>query len=339
MRTPEPTHSPHVVLVPSVGRPEDLERCLRGLQQQTGAQAFDTAVIARRSDLETRAVCERDRVRVILVEGRGVAEAIQAGLAASAGASFASFIDDDAIPLSDWASRIQTAMADPSIGALGGRDNVDGDRSSGDPNTSVGLIGRTGTVRGNHHLGQGSARDVDQLKGANMTFRVEAVQNVPLTHLIKGSGAQYRFELTLCLAVSRGGRRVVYDPRIQVDHFPARRAPGDERSVFGPGRVWIDQHNLMVAVAGYGRPSQLVAVFINQVLRGNRGHPGLFLVAPLVILRQDVKGPLTLVLASVRGLLAGTKDGLRHRRTQGGLGTSRTGCASRSAEDHALTRH
>ena len=47
---------------------------------------------------------------------------------------------------------------------------------------------------------------------------------------LRGEGAQVFNELAMCLAVADQGRKVVYDPRAQVDHYPGERFDEDRRT-------------------------------------------------------------------------------------------------------------
>ncbi len=100
-------------------------------------------------------------------------------------------------------------------------------RSKTDGNLIVGRLTWYGRPIGNHHLGNGDARDVDFLKGCNFAFRKEQFK-IP-TGLL-GSGAQPCNDMASCLEVRRSGGRVVYDPTIVVDHYPGERHDEDGRS-------------------------------------------------------------------------------------------------------------
>ena len=96
------------------------------------------------------------------------------------------------------------------------------------------IVGRMtwyGRSIGHHHLGTGGAREVDFLKGCNYAFRKEQFK-IP-TGLL-GSGAQTCHDMASCFEVRRSGGRVLYDPRIVVDHYPGERHDEDGR--FTPTR-------------------------------------------------------------------------------------------------------
>ncbi len=256
--------------------------------------------------MPTREAADRAGVRVVLVEHPGLALAVQTGLD-NARPGLVAFLDDDAVADPTWADRIEQAFAAaPRLGALGGRDNVDGDRDAGDESLEVGLVRRSGRVVGNHHLGHGQIREAWTVKGANMAFRTEAASGLPLARLVHGQGAQYRNELILTALVRRRGWDVAYDPRVQVDHFPARRAEGDGRQQFTPERIRLNVMNELVAF-NILFPRSVGVYVLRTAVVGTRLHPGLVHMA-LGVARGD---------RAVVGRTAGTFRGLRElRRTR-----------------------
>ena len=238
-----------------------------------------------------------------MVEKPGLALAVQTGLD-NAEPGVVGFLDDDAVADPHWAERIEQAFAaSPRLGALGGRDNVDGDRDSGSESLPVGLVRRSGRIVGNHHLGHGKIREAWTVKGANMAFRTEAASGMPLARLVHGEGAQYRNELILTALVRRRGWDVAYDPRVQVDHFPARRAEGDGRQQFTPERIRLNVMNELVAFTILF-PRSVAIYVVRAALVGTRLHPGLVHMV-LGVARGD---------RAVMARTAGTVRGLRELR-------------------------
>jgi hypothetical protein len=76
---------------------------------------------------------------------------------------------------------------------------------------------------GNHHLGFGEIREVDFLKGANMSFRAEAFADLRFDARLKGQGAQPREDTAFSVAVKAAGWKLAYDPAAAVDHYAAPR--------------------------------------------------------------------------------------------------------------------
>lgn len=66
-------------------------------------------------------------------------------------------------------------------------------------------------------------REVDLLKGANMSFRHTALDRARCDVRLRGRGAQPNEDISLTLAVKRAGWKIAYDPRALVDHYQAVR--------------------------------------------------------------------------------------------------------------------
>ena len=225
------------VLVPTYRRPKDLERCLLALQQQSHS-ADEVLLVVRDADEETHAFLEalnpvQIPIRIVTVTAPGVVAAMNAGLAAAAGEIIA-VTDDDAAPHADWLKRLTAHFqTNEQVGGVGGRDYVYlGTQLLDGAELVVGKLQWFGRMVGNHHLGTGSAREVDLLKGVNMSFRKEAIAGLHCDERLKGTGAQVHFEVALCLSVKERGWKLIYDPAIAVDHYPAQRFDEDERKQF-----------------------------------------------------------------------------------------------------------
>jgi cellulose synthase/poly-beta-1,6-N-acetylglucosamine synthase-like glycosyltransferase len=118
---------------------------------------------------------------------------MNAGLDAACGDIIA-FTDDDAAPHTDWLERIEAHfLSDTNIGGVGGRDWVyHGTQLEEGEREVVGQVQWFGRVIGEHHLGVGEAREVDVLKGVNMSFRRSAIGNA-----LRSADARYRSPGTL----------------------------------------------------------------------------------------------------------------------------------------------
>jgi cellulose synthase/poly-beta-1,6-N-acetylglucosamine synthase-like glycosyltransferase len=163
----------------------------------------------------------------------GVVAALNAGLAAVEG-DIVSITDDDAAPHPDWLERIAAYFtSDSRLGGLGGRDWIHhGSKLEDESRPVVGQLQWFGRVIGNHHLGVGEPREVDVLKGVNMSFRKEAIGQLCFDERMRGTGAQVHFEMAFTLALKRAGWKIIYDPNVAVDHYPAQRFDEDQRNNF-----------------------------------------------------------------------------------------------------------
>lgn len=280
------------VLVPTFRRPGDLKRCLAALQRQSRAPD-EVVVVARPDDTATHACLRDSRVRgalpltVALVETSGQVAALNCGLDAAAG-DVVAITDDDAAPHVDWVERIAAAFQnDARLGALGGRDWVhekgrvlDGERPL------VGKLTPSGKIIGNHHLGVGGAREVDLLKGANMSYRREAIRHIRFDARLRGAGAQVHNDMAFSMSVKNAGWKLVYDPRVAVDHFPAERFDDDRRDAQTLSAVRNAAFNLHLILRDQLTPLRRETAWWWYTLVGTRVYPGMAHVVLALLKRQ-----------------------------------------------------
>lgn len=278
------------VLVPTWQRPDDLGRCLDALAAQTRAPD-EVLVVVRTGDEQServvaRAAADTAAPRLVRVERAGVVAALNAGLEACGG-DVVCITDDDTVPRHDWLARIAAYFeADSRLGALGGRDFIHGlPGVDTEPRATVGVVTHYGRLIGNHHLGVGAAREVDVLKGANLSLRRKAVEGTPVDERLRGQGAQAHFEVALCLALKRAGWRVVYDPAVAIDHYPAVRFGDDQR--FDPSLPALANavHNETYVLLRWLPPLRKAVVLGYSLLVGSRRAPG-----PLLALERLARG-------------------------------------------------
>ena len=248
----------HTVAIPSYKRPVELGRALDALTKQQ-RRPDEVIVVARKDDGATQsaalAFLDALPIVVTLVEGTGLIEALNRGFDCATG-DVISFIDDDALPHVDWAARIiKTFQEEVDLAGLGGKDHIfaDGHWYDGEAPV-VGIVTWYGRVFGNHHLGSGQKRDVDCLKGVNMSFRTSFLGGLRIDPRLRGKGVQYHTELKICLELRARGRRIAYDPAILVDHFPAPRQDEDQRTVFNSVAYENHIHNMTLALLDYLSP-------------------------------------------------------------------------------------
>ncbi|WDD92902.1 glycosyltransferase [Burkholderia sp. FERM BP-3421] len=268
------------VLVPTYRRPDDLARCLAALARQRRAPD-EVIVVARRDDAATHARLADPAVRggltlrVAAVDAPGQVAALNRGLEAARGDVIA-ITDDDAAPRADWLARIAAAFgADPALGALGGRDWVhEKGRLLDAARPLVGRLRASGRIVGNHHLGVGGAREVDLLKGANMSYRRAAIAGLRFDTRLRGAGAQPHNDLAFSLGVKRAGWKLVYDPAVAVDHYPAERFDDDGRDAASLDAVSNAAYNLHLVLREHLPPLRREAAWWWYALVGTRVYPG-----------------------------------------------------------------
>jgi GT2 family glycosyltransferase len=270
------------VLVPTYKRPADLKRCLAALRLQK-RPADEVLVVARPEDdvthvrLATELAASNPFVlRVIETGLGGQVAALNRGLEAASGDVIA-ITDDDAAPRPDWLSRIDAAFTnDPLLGGLGGRDWVfeRGAQITGS-REKVGYIRRNGSICGNHHLGVGEPREVSLLKGANMIYRRSAVGALRFDTRLRGKGAQVCNDMSFALSVKRAGWKLVYDPRVAVDHFPAERFDDNGRDAQTLGALTDHAYNLHLILREHLPPLARHVAWVWYGAIGTRAMPGL----------------------------------------------------------------
>ncbi|HEY3398603.1 MAG TPA: glycosyltransferase [Armatimonadota bacterium] len=274
------------LIIPTYRRRESLLRCLQGLA--AGARRPDeTLVVVHEQDPEAgdleqalRELAAPLHLRLVWAERAGQIFQMNAGIAEATG-DILCFTDDDCVPRPDWLAQLAAAYDDPRIGGVGGRDIVHhGEVLSEGPGAVVGRITWYGRVVGNHHLiFPPGRREVDHLKGANMSFRRESTPPLdPLMVLGPGTGSQNDTELSL--AVRARGYRLAYEPLAQVDHYPAQRHGVTHRNLDHPQQVYLDAHNwayLMFKHYGWSRRLPFLA-YAALVGCGNRLGLAKFLV-------------------------------------------------------------
>jgi glycosyltransferase involved in cell wall biosynthesis len=294
------------VLVPSYRRPRDLLRCLSAIAAQIRA-ADQVLVVARAGDDETIALAKTWQawlpLEIVLVEVPGQVSALNTGLARSS-SDVVAITDDDAAPRPDWLQRIEGHFAsDPRIAGVGGRDWIynDGVIELGD-SAVVGRILWFGRIVGDHHRGAGPVRDVDILKGANCSFRLDAIKHIGFDRRLRGSGAQVHNDMMISLAVRRAGWRLVYDPQVMVDHYLGRRHDNDQRGQLNQDSTVDRAYNLRLVMNEIQPAWRRLAALIWQFGIGTREAPGL-----LWLWRHRMHGKKN-VLAVYRATMAGWRQ-------------------------------
>ncbi|AFZ16041.1 glycosyltransferase family 2 protein [Allocoleopsis franciscana] len=267
------------VIVPTYRRTKDLAKCLEELQKQT-RPADEVILVVRDTDTETWAFLEAFNLgslplRTETVSITGVVAAMNTGLEVAKGDIIA-FTDDDAGPHPDWLERIETYfLADDRVGGVGGRDWVyHGTELEDGAREVVGQVQWFGRVIGNHHIGVGEPREVDVLKGVNMSFRRTAIAGLRFDPRMRGTGAQVHFEVAFTLALRRAGWTLIYDPKVAVDHFRGQRFDEDKRDTFNDLAVTNAVHNETLILLEHFSWIQRTVFLVWAMLVGTRDAPG-----------------------------------------------------------------
>jgi GT2 family glycosyltransferase len=282
------------VVVATFKRVQRLAACLDGVRSQT-LQATEVLVVVHDDPESARYVTERlsswPALRLVEAGRERSVAAYNAGLATATGALVA-YVDDDAVPAPDWLERMVTTFRqDERIAAVGGRDVI---MENGKPHSlgrwrggalRVGHVHWFGRITANHHLALGPPRDVDVLKGVNMSFRRSTVMDHGFDERLRGPGAVVHAELSICLPLRARGLRVVYDPSIVVTHYPAPRPAGDDRASLSTTATANAAYNEGLQILEYLQPGQRCAFLLWSLCVGTTDAPGF-----AVLLRDLVRG-------------------------------------------------
>ena len=166
---------------------------MRSRGVRTQSRPFDEVLISvRPEDSASREVISTTQglpIREIFVNRPGAVAARNAAMDVAT-SDICAYLDDDAVPPPEWHEKlVRHYEADPRIGAVGGRDRIyhDGELEVGE-RAHVGTVRPYGRFIGLHHLGAGEARDVDLLKGVNMSIRLRYFHVCDLTNISAATG-------------------------------------------------------------------------------------------------------------------------------------------------------
>ena len=274
------------VLIPTYHRTRDLVRCLEALRDQSRA-ADEILLVVRDTDSETRDLLARREhstlpLRTVEVMEPGSGTARNAGLATAQGEIIA-FTDDDSAPRPDWLARIEKHfLADPEVGGVGGRDWIYyDDQVNNGAREIVGKVRWFGRIIANHHLGVGGPREVDILKGVNMSYRRAALHHIRFDErLLEAGGVQSVEDYLFSMEVKRAGWKLIYDPAVAVDHyqaprFEAHRSFEASRESFNSTAVSSRAHNQTLMLLERFSPLQRLVFILWALLVGSRNAFGL----------------------------------------------------------------
>jgi hypothetical protein len=120
-----------------------------------------------------------------------------------------------------------------------------------------------------------------------MSYRRSALSGLSFDEQLRGQGAQVSNDMAFSLAVRRNGWRLVYDPAVAVDHYPAARFGLDQRGTFQPQAAEDAAFNLYWALLNSLAPGLKRSIACSwQEMVGSRAYPGLLHLA-LGIVRKD----------------------------------------------------
>jgi GT2 family glycosyltransferase len=293
------------VAIATFNRPESLLKAIDSLDRQE-VPPDEVLVVRWLDDVGTRDVLRSaggrvtSRIRELATDSNSLTLKENQAIAEASG-DIVCFLDDDAVADSDWLLRMLAHYADSSVGGVGGRDA--GPTSGMRParrNRAVGRLAWFGRLSGNHHEDNIGRRDVDFLKGCNMSYRRNLLG--PIDHMLAGS-TPYGYEIDVGLSIRARGYRLIYDPEVRVSHYPSGTMAADD-----PQLAWVVNHNQTYILLKWLSGPRRIAFIAYTFLVGDRNAIGAARI-PLQCLPQ--RWALSSIWPHVRGKLDGIVTFLR----------------------------
>jgi hypothetical protein len=107
-----------------------------------------------------------------------------------------------------------------------------------------------------------------------MSFRQSAIANLRFDNRLRGTGAQPHNDMAFSLAVRRAGWKLIYDPKVAINHYPAQRFDEDQRYQFNDIALINAVHNETLILLENLSPVQRIVFLVWAILVGTRGTLG-----------------------------------------------------------------
>ena len=108
-----------------------------------------------------------------------------------------------------------------------------------------------------------------------MSFRRTAIKELRFDQRMQGTGAQVNFEIAFSLALKRAGWKLIYDPKVAVDHYPAQRFDEDQRRSFNEIALTNAVHNETLILLEHLPRANRAVFLLWAILVGTRESLGL----------------------------------------------------------------
>ena len=300
------------VAIPTYKRPDFLRKACRSILHQTRLPN-ELLLIARYDDEPTIRVIEevlrkaprKVKVRRLTVREPGFLPPVLTAVEHASGDILA-LMDDDAEAHPDWLENMLPHYADPSVGGVGGRciNYFSGVRQHYPPVKRVGRLYWYGRSIGNMYcdLAFDSPVDVDFLMGGNMSYRLDLFRECKPDSRI-GMNVAFHWEMDVGQQVKKKGYRIVFDPKIAVDHHSAPREVDGLRTMNYEGTYWNNYNYALLMRKHLSSPGMAAYVLYSFLAGDSQGPGGLYIIYSLIRRR-----PLKIrayIMASLRGRLAG----------------------------------
>lgn len=304
------------MIIATYKRPYYLKECFKSMISQK-RQPDEIVVVTMDNDYKSKSIAKEltektsvigitvinvdvSRLGIILAENRGLEVAT---------GDVVCFIDDDGIALEDWLKRIERHFKDPKIGGVGGPviPYIDG-KPIFEKTDKVGKILWFGHVIDNFHKIPERPLYVDHLRGCNMAFKKEYLNN--FDELLIGDA--YRFEMDACLKVKKKSRLIIYDPLVRVYHYVAPRF--DFGRIEDNVKIHNNVHNNTYVLLKYlSIPQKIIFLFYALIVGGYVYIPGFSFILGRCIKRQNTIF-LKQIIPSLTGLIHGIRTYIKYKK-------------------------
>lgn len=306
-------HSSVDFIVPTLKRPDHLQRCLAAIEKQSIA-ASSVLVGIRVDDVQSPDVIRRFGNRLVIEQvealGVGVVGSMNSCLRQSQ-SEYVVLLDDDVeIPPRWTETMLDHLRRDAKAVAAGGRDLLMDDPEMRQAEPLVANVGRIhwyGRITGNHHRGGGKVRAVNVLRGSNCMYRGRFLREVGFESGLRGKGAQVNWELALAFQARNRRLHMLFDPQLGVPHHVAPRHDNDSihRGKFDSQAIADISFNESFVCRKHCTPNQQLPLLAWQFLIGSFVCPGL-LRLPQVALRSP-----SMIWSRMKSVASGRYDAMR----------------------------
>ena len=292
------------IIVCTVDRPPDLERCLESLRIFQAAGAEIIVVNNGPHAAVVEAIARRVDAKVTTAPRRGVSRARNAGIRAAAGTILA-FLDDDSVADPNWIPLLLAPFRDPQVLAVVGSIWP---QTLADPvSQAFDQLHRAQFPESQLTLEASPEKNPFPLRpalvgNANLAIRREAFERFGFFDERFGRGTRIGSgeEPDLLLALLRGGAKIVVEPAARIFHRHSTQWHAVRRWAFQSGCA----HTAILAKYFLQEPSlrgEVLRYVASRILRQQAAHesPGGTRVAPprLPFLLGSLYGPLAFLLS------------------------------------------
>lgn len=247
-------NSPFVsIVIITRNRPHIISNCLDSLLKQN-YKAFEITVVDSSTDDKTKEIIKHypDIKYIFLKDGKSKRPLSKnLGIKASKGQIIA-FVDDDTLCPKGWLEECVDTYSISGVGVVGGRiiepdtKNLDHHR-----NVPIGKITMTGEFIDNFDCDPWRIIDVDTLRGCNMSFRSEALKKIGFFDS-NYTANNCREEADLITRAQKAGFRVVFNPKMILDHLVEKREDVDRVKTSPKSNFYIIKNTTFFFLKNFG---------------------------------------------------------------------------------------